>query len=259
MVRTVAITNQKGGSGKTTTAVNLAAALGERGASVLVIDLDPQGSASSWFGVTDESRGLLGVLLGESSLLSLVRETSIPNVSIVPASAWLVGAEKALAGEVGAETILRSELAQLPARWDWVLVDCPPTLGVLALQALVGCRDLLVPVTAEAMAVHGLAALLQTLERVRARLNPKLRLLGILPCRVDARTRIAREVVDGLRERFGGEVFRTVIRESVRLTEAPSHHQPITIYAPASAGAEDYRALAAELAGAKVHRKFNVR
>jgi chromosome partitioning protein len=255
-MRTVAITNQKGGSGKTTTAVNLAAALGERGASVLLIDLDPQASASAWFGVVDESRGLLDVLLGESTLGALVRDTSVQGVSLVPASAWLVGAERALAGEVGAETLLRSQFGKLPAgRWDWVLVDCPPTLGVLALQALVGCRELLVPVTAEAMAVAGLAALLQTLQRVQQRLNPKLVLLGILACRVDTRTRLAREVVEALRQRFGSEVFQATIRESVRLTEAPSHHQPITTYAPDSHGAEDYRALAAELMGAKVRRK----
>lgn len=251
-MRTVAITNQKGGSGKTTTAVNLAAALGELGASVLVIDLDPQASASSWLGVVDGSRGLLDVLSGEASLASLVRDTGVPGVALVPSSSWLVRAEREIGGEPGAETILRGELVALPKQWDWVLIDCPPTLGLLSVQALVGCRELLVPVTAEAMSVAGLAALLQTLERVRQRLNPKLALTGIVACRVDARTRLSREVVEQLRERFGRQVCRTVIRESVRLAEAPSHHQPILTYAPDSHGAEDYSALARELTGKSV-------
>lgn len=246
-MRTLAVTNQKGGSGKTTTAVNVAAALGERGESVLLLDLDPQGSASAWLGVVEPGRGIFDVLTSDGTLADCIQVAAVPNVSIVPSSPWLVGAEKALAGEVGAETLLRSHLRKLPKRWEWIIIDCPPTLGVLALQALVACRELLVPVTTEAMAVAGLASLLQTLERVQDRLNPDLTIAGIVACRVDARTRLAREILERLRERFGTQLCKTVIRESVRLAEAPSHHQPILTYAPESHGAEDYRALAAEL------------
>lgn len=246
-MRRMAVTNQKGGSGKTTTAVNLAAALGEAGRRVLVLDLDPQASASAWLGVRDGGRGLLDVFTEGRDLSSLVQPTEAPGVDVVPSSAWLVGVDKALAGEVGAETILRRALERLPQRWDVVVVDCPPSLGLLAISALAGCPEILVPVETRVMALAGLAALVQTLERVRERLNPELRLTGLLACRVDARTRLSQDVVGTMRERFAGDVFRTVIRENVRLAEAPSFGKPITLYDARSAGAEDYRAAAAEL------------
>lgn len=247
-MRRMAVTNQKGGSGKTTTAVNLAAALGEAGRRVLVLDLDPQASASAWLGVKDGGRGLLDVFTEGRDLASLVHSTEAPGVDVVPSSAWLVGVDKALAGEVGSETILRRALERLPDRWDVVIVDCPPSLGLLAISALVGCPEVLVPVETRVMALAGLAALVQTLERVRERLNPELRLTGLLACRVDARTRLSQDVIGTMRERFGGDVFRAVIRENVRLAEAPSFGKPITLYDTRSAGAEDYRAAASELA-----------
>lgn len=245
-VRTIAITNQKGGSAKTTSAVNIAAALGESGKKVLVVDLDPQASASSWLGVKDGGRGLLDLFLEGGSLADLVRASSAPGVDVAPSSAWLVGAEKALASEPGAEAVLRRAVSRLPKKWDFVLLDCPPSLGVLALNALVASREVLVPVEAHAMALSGLVQLTKTVETVRDRLAPDLEVSGILACRV-TRTRLAGEVVDRLRESFGKLVFRTVIRESVRLAEAPSFSKPITAYAPESPGAEDYRAVAREL------------
>lgn len=247
MRRTLAVVNQKGGSGKTTTTVNLAAALGERGKKVLVVDLDPQASASSWLGIKDGGRGLLDALAGNGNLADLVHLTDNGNLSAIPSSQWLVGAEKALASEVGAETILRKKLAHLPDSWDYILLDCPPSLGVLTVNALAAAHEVLVPVEAHVMALQGLAALLRTVDVVKDRLNPSLKVSGIVACRVDGRTRHALDVVEKLREHFEGLVFKTIIRENVRLAEAYSFAQPITVYDTRSAGAEDHRALAGEV------------
>ncbi|MBM4273063.1 MAG: ParA family protein [Deltaproteobacteria bacterium] len=247
-MRTIAIANQKGGSGKTTTCVNLAAALGEAGRRVLMIDLDPQHSATAWYGIKNAGKGVLGIFMDNARLEDFIQAAAAPGVEVAPSSAWLVGVEKVLAGEVGAETILKRQLDRLPPdRWDYVLLDCPPTLGILTVNALAAARELLVPVEAHVMALSGLAQLLHTVEVVRDRLNPDLKVTGILACRVDSRTRHAREVVERLRERSGSLVYRTVIRENIRLAECPSFGQPITQYDPKSAGAADYRALAQEI------------
>jgi len=247
-MRTWAVTNQKGGSAKTTTAVNLSAALGEKGKRVLVLDLDPQASASSWLGVPDGGKGLLEAFTDKGNLLDLVRETSVPGVEVIPSSTWLLGVERAIAGEPGAETILRRAVEDLPrGRWDFLIVDCPPSLGFLAVSALVACREVLVPVEASTMALGGLASLLKTVHRVRDRLNPGLKVSAILVCRVDARTNLARDVVEHLRGHFGDLVLRSAVRENVRLRECWSFSKPITAYATGSHGAEDYRAVAGEL------------
>lgn len=247
-MRTIAIANQKGGAGKTTSAVNLAAALGELEKRVLLLDLDPQASATRWLGVEDGGRGLRDALIEGGSLADLIVSTSAPGVHLVPSSAWLVGVEKALAGEVGAERILRKRLQTVPARrFDLLLIDCPPSLGILSLNALCASGDLIAPVEASAMALAGVADLVRTLEHVQERLDAHVTLLGVLVCRLKVQTNIGREVLEALRARFGDRVFETAIRETVRLTEAPSHKQPITTYDPNGAGAEDYRAAAREL------------
>lgn len=246
-MRTLAFVNQKGGVGKTTSAVNVAAALAEEGKKVLLLDLDPQGCASAWCGVRDDGKGLLEVLSGNGSLSDLVAVSSIPGVDVVPASEWLSSADRALAGEVGVETMLRKAVHRLPKTWDFLLVDCPPALGLLVVSSLVACREVFVPVEASTMALGGLARLVQTVDRVRERLNPGLRLAHILAVRVDSRTNLARDVVDRLRERFGDLVLETVVRESVRFREAWSFGKPITTYDPRGTGAEDYRAVSHEL------------
>ena len=247
MTRLIAIINQKGGSAKTTTAVNLAATLAEQGRRVLVLDLDPQASASSWLGVKDGGRGLLNVFTDGLALAGLVQPTSVDGVEVIPSSSWLVGVEKALAGEVGAETTLRRRLAELKGPWQYILMDCPPALGLMTVNALAAAREVLVTVESHVMALSGLARLLETLEVVKERLNPDIKMAGILACRVDARTRHAQEVVGELQSRFGPLVYNTLIRENVRLAECPSFAQPITLYDPHSHGAADYRQLATDV------------
>ncbi len=252
-MRTIAVVNQKGGTAKSTTAVNLAATLAEQGRRVLLVDLDPQHSATDWLlGIAaDVGKGVYAVIGENVPVMDVARETPVKGMDIVPSSSWLVGAEKALAGEVGAETILRRKVRASQALagegYDYVLFDCPPQLGILTVNALVAADEVLVPVEAHVMALSGLAQLVETVDLVKERLNPDLEITGILACRVDARTRHAGEVVGHLRERFGEVVFGTVIRENVRLAEAPSFGEPITAYDPRSAGAEDHRALAKEV------------
>lgn len=243
----IAIINQKGGSAKTTTAVNLGATLTENGKKVLLIDVDPQGSSSKWLRCSNTEKGIYNVFAENTCISDNIRDTSIEGLNIIPSSQWLIGIEKALASEVGAETILRRKLNELQGKWDYILIDCPPALGLLSLNALVAANEILVPLETRVMALDGLAQLLKTVEMVKDRLNPDLKINGIIPCRVDKRTRLSMDVIDELKKRFNGMVYETCIRETVKLAECPSFGQPITIYDTKSPGAEDYRTLAKEV------------
>lgn len=245
MVQIVAILNSKGGSGKTSSAVNLAAALGEGRRRVLLVDLDPQASASAWLGTPGGRDGLREVLYGSGMLPIL--DTSARGVDLVPADSRLEGAgERGLAPPTAANH-LRAAMANLPARWDLVLIDTPPTMSALTFAALAAASHIVIPAEASAMALAGVRATIATLGDARDVLNPRLTLAGILPCRIDTRTALSRAVLTALRAEYGRDVFAATVRESVRLRSAPFFQKPITTYAPASTVAADFRTAAAEL------------
>lgn len=241
----VAVANEKGGAAKTTTAVNAAAALGAVGHQVLVIDLDPQGHASRWLGADWQGTGLYQVLSKEEDLAAVVVPTKASGVELVPAAQPLKQADKALTG-VAVDFRLRRALDATPG-WDFVIIDCPPQLGILVINALVASTDVLVPVPTHGMELGGLSDLLTTLAAVRAEANPHLR-LRVLPCRMDRRTTLDSQVLDQLRRRFPGEVMATTVHESIRIAEAPTHGGPINEYDPKGSGTAEYAAVAAALA-----------
>lgn len=246
-MKTIAIVNQKGGTGKTTTAVNVAASLGKLGQKVLLIDLDPQASCSYWYGYKKQGQGLLDVFLEDRPLNEVIIKTDYENLSIIPASPVLVRVEKVLAAEVGSEVILRDKFSELDTSWDYVILDCPPNLGTLSLNALTAVEEVVIPVESRVMALHGLVQLLNTIKLVQTRLNPNLKIKGILPCRVDFRNNHSKEVLCQLNSRFPDQMLQTFIRENIKLAEASLHLVPITEFDPKSHGGEDYRSLAQEI------------
>lgn len=214
----------------------------------MLIDLDPQGNASQWFDVPPDAHGTYELLTTKQSVRSLLIETSTPNVSILASSRSLVNIEKALAGELSVETRLKRRLSHLgEEEFDFFLIDTPPTLGLLTLNALSAAQQVLIPVTTHVMTLSGVAQLMQTLDEVRDILNPELVLLGLLPSRVDLRTRHSSDILEALIERFNDKVLSTIIRENIRLAEAPSFNKSILDYRPVSGAADDFRALALEI------------
>ncbi len=253
-MKTVAVMNQKGGVGKTTTTCNLGAALGLKGRRVLVVDLDPQAHLSLHLDhdVNAGKPSIYEVLVEGLPAEQAIVATASQNLALLPAHIDLASAELELAGEIGRETVLKNALADLAQkeRYDIALIDCPPSLGLLSLNGLTAAEEVLIPLQAEFFALHGIRRLTDVMEKLRRRLKRGADLLGIVLCRLQTTTRLAREVEEEARSHFGARVFRTAIRQNVRLAEASSHGQTIFAYDAASQGAKDYAALADEVLAA---------
>ena len=248
-MRRIALVNQKGGVGKTTTAVNLAAGLATLGKRVLLIDLDPQSNTTINFGLRPHELKLTtySILVGGSPPADVIRQIA-PYLFLIPANIDLAGAEMELSTQFGREQILRDAMKPI-SDFDYCLVDCPPSLGILNVNGLTFVDEVFIPMQCEFFALHGLSLLVRTIEVVKKRLNPALAVTGVIPCMYDVRKGLARETVKEIEKHFGPRVFRTRIRTNVRLAEAPSHGKSIFDYAPDSYGTEDYRSLAREVAG----------
>jgi chromosome partitioning protein len=251
MSQVIAVTNQKGGVGKTTTAVNLASALAERGYRVLAIDLDPQGNATTALGT--EKHGLerhcYHVLMGGVPIEQVARPTEIPSLRVLPSSIDLTGAELELVSVMARETRLRQALASVRSDYDFVFIDCPPSLGLLTINALTAADSILVPLQCEYYALEGLSSLLNTVDLVRGSLNPKLRVGGVLLTMFDRRNRLSFQVEADVRQHFSDLVYATAIPRNVRLSESPSFGKPILLYSRTCPGALAYGRVADELLG----------
>jgi len=248
--RVYTLVNQKGGVGKTTTAINLGAYLAHFGQRVLIVDIDPQANATSSLGVDKHTvqGGTYEVLLGGSPATALVLQNPRLKLAILPSSPSLVGAEVELVNELGRESKLKQALAPLVDRYDFILIDCPPSLGLLTVNGLMAAKDgVLIPVQCEYLALEGLGELTRTLQRVRLALFPSLRVRGVILTMFDPRTNLSNDVVAEVRKYFSEQVFETIIPRSVRLAEAPSYGLPVSAYAPGSSAAKSYESLAREL------------
>ncbi|MBL4635310.1 MAG: ParA family protein [Kofleriaceae bacterium] len=248
MARIVAVANQKGGVGKTTTAVNLAASVAAADHKVLLVDFDPQGNASSSVGYTKDriELSIYDALVGEVDLKDCVRPTEITTLFVVPATMDLVGAEIELIGSEGREAFLKNVLDSVANEYDYIIIDCPPSLGILTLNALVASHGVVVPMQAEYFALEGLGALLTTIEKVRDAYNPQLELEGIIFCMYDPRTNLAGQVKGEVETHLPDKVYQTLIPRNIRLSESPSHGKPVILYDFRCAGSKSYIKLAAE-------------
>lgn len=249
MGKTIAVVNQKGGVGKSTTAVNLSACMAAEGKTILLVDVDPQGNASSGVGVDKGStkRCIYDAIINDALVSELMLNTALENLKVVPASIQLAGAEIELVSTMSREVRLRRALEAVRGRFDFVMIDCPPSLGLLTVNALTAADSVIVPIQCEYYALEGLSQLLNTIQLVQKHLNPGLYLEGVVLTMYDSRTNLSQQVVDEVRGFFKDKVYQTVIPRNIRLSEAPSHGKPIILYDDRSRGAEAYRQLAKEV------------
>ena len=251
LVRVIAIANQKGGVGKTTTAVNLSSCLAMLGARVLLIDVDPQGNSTSGLGIDKSTvkRCVYDCLVNDVPMDEAIVSTKVENLGLLPATIQLAGAEVELVSVLARENMLKRALEKVKYRYDFVLMDCPPSLGLLTINALTAASSVLVPIQCEFYALEGLSQLMRTVGLVQKNLNPSLQLEGVVLTMFDARTNLSIQVVDEVKNHFRNKVYRTIIPRNIRLSEAPSHGKPIVQYDPKSRGAEVYLELAKEVMG----------
>jgi len=248
-MRTIALTNQKGGVGKTTTAVNLGASLAKLGKSVVLVDLDPQGNSSSWMGINinELDKSMLNVFHGEVPISKILHETCVGNMWVAPSNVALAAIERTLVNTEENDSMLKNSLSPLMDHYDYIILDCPPSLGLLTVNALTAVREVFIPLETKVLALNGLVTLVNTVNLVKDKLNPALEVTGIIACMFDVRTSLSNEVVKRIKDKFHDKLFNSIIRESTKLAECPISGQPITLYAPESRGTQDYMDLAREV------------
>lgn len=249
MGRVIAISNQKGGVGKTTTAINLSACLAEKGKKVLAIDMDPQGNTTSGLGIdrTKIDHTSYELLMGETTIWEAITPSVVEGLKVIPSERGLAGVEIELIGKEGREYILKQEVDKIRDNYDFIIIDCPPSLNSLTVNAMTTADTVLVPIQCEYYALEGLSELMYTIELVKSRLNEKLEIEGVVFTMYDARTCLSLQVVENVKENLNQNIYKTIIPRNVRLAEAPSHGLPINLYEPKSAGADGYRSLADEV------------
>lgn len=254
MGRIIAVANQKGGVGKTTTAINLSSCLAEKGKKVLAVDMDPQGNMTSGLGVDKNSveNTIYDLIIGESSVDEVLRKDIMKNLDIIPANIDLSAAEIELIDVEDKEYIVRNVIKDIKDNYDYIIIDCPPSLSMLTINAMTTATSVLVPIQCEYYALEGLSQLIHTVDLVRDRLNPELEIEGVVFTMYDARTNLSLQVVENVKDNLHQNIYKTIIPRNVRLAEAPSYGQPITLYDPRSTGAEAYRLLAEEVINREV-------
>lgn len=247
--RVIATINQKGGVGKSTTVINLAACLGENNKKVLIVDFDPQGNSSSGFGIEKDEleNDIYDVILNEVPIENVIQDTCEPKVFVVPATIQLAGAEIELVNTMARESVLKEALESVKDEFDYVIIDCPPSLGLLTINALIAADSLLIPIQCEYYALEGVTKLLESMNMVKKRMNPDLEIFGVVMTMFDSRTTLSKQVVDEVENFFGKKMFKTVIPRNVKIAEAPSHGMPVSMYARISKGAAAYAKLAKEV------------